>query len=73
MIRIDVYLSEVTKTMATEKYGSAVVINNDGAVLGIFTTIDALNILTKLLKKDERIIEEWFEWDSLKFDNSMGE
>jgi len=45
-------LVEVTRTMAEKKYGSAVVVE-EGRVVGLFTTIDALNTLTSLLADAE--------------------
>lgn len=41
-------LDEVVRTMAEKKFGSAVVAEN-GRVLGVFTTIDALRVLGELL------------------------
>ena len=43
------YLDEVVSTMAEHKYGSAVVTQN-GKVVGIFTTADALQALADLLQ-----------------------
>jgi len=76
VVRAGTLLSEVTYKMASEKYGSAVVANSSGEILGIFTTTDALKMLTWYLAKEEkeselgreRLIEEWFTWDA-----SMGE
>jgi len=76
VVRPETPLSEVTCNMASEKFGSTVVVNSVGEVLGIFTTTDALKMLTWYLTKEEReskparerLIEEWFEWDA-----SMGE
>ena len=42
-------LDEVVLTMAAKKYGSAVVTQN-GKVVGIFTTVDALQALAELLQ-----------------------
>lgn len=42
-------LDEVCDEMAEHKYGSAVVVQN-GKVVGIFTTVDALKALSELLK-----------------------
>ena len=44
-----VYLDEVVTTMAEHKYGSAVVTQNS-KVVGIFTTVDALQALADLLQ-----------------------
>lgn len=41
-------LGEVVRTMADHKYGSAVVVE-DGAVVGVFTTTDALRALAAVL------------------------
>lgn len=46
-------LSEVTRTMAEKKYGSAVIVE-DEKVIGLFTTVDALRALTMMLEEDER-------------------
>lgn len=45
----DDLLDEVTATMASRKYGSAVVMSND-KVVGMFTTTDALSALSELLR-----------------------
>lgn len=45
----DTPLDEVTATMAEKKYGSAVVVQNN-KVVGIFTTVDACEALTELLR-----------------------
>ncbi|MFN0063687.1 MAG: CBS domain-containing protein [Myxococcaceae bacterium] len=39
----------VAKQMAENKHGSAVVVDANGRVLGVFTTIDALRVLSALL------------------------
>ena len=44
----DAPVAEVAQEMARTRYGSAVVVEN-GQILGIFTTIDALNCLAELL------------------------
>jgi len=44
----DAPLDEVASTMANEKYGSALVVQN-GHVVGIFTTVDACRALSELL------------------------
>lgn len=41
-------IAEVARTMAEERYG-AVVVMDDGIVKGIFTTTDAMRILSQLL------------------------
>ena len=44
----DTPLDEVVRTMASKKYGSAVVVQNH-KVVGIFTTVDACSTLAELL------------------------
>lgn len=44
----DTPLDEVASSMASHKYGSAIVVQN-GKVVGIFTTVDALKALSDLL------------------------
>jgi acetoin utilization protein AcuB len=44
----DAPLDEVVGTMAAEKYGSAIVVDNQH-VVGIFTTVDACRALSELL------------------------
>lgn len=41
-------LDEVVSTMAEQKYGSAIVVQN-GHVVGVFTTVDACRALSELL------------------------
>ena len=43
----------IVSEMATQKYGSAVVME-DGNVIGVFTTIDALRVLYGLLEVDRQ-------------------
>lgn len=76
--RLDSPLSEVASAMAAEKYGCTVVLNENDEVAGIFTTTDALALLSRLLKEREkmspsssgrrdefaRYMDEWIEWDS---------
>lgn len=45
-------LDEVAATMANHKIGSAVVMEDDGKIQGIFTTTDALVALLHLWKND---------------------
>jgi len=44
-------LSKIARTMADNKYGCTIVENAEGQICGIFTTIDALYILSNLLKE----------------------
>ena len=41
----------VVEKMATHKYGSAVVMDPRGGVEGIFTTVDALQVLGEVLRR----------------------
>ena len=45
----DTPLDEVVETMAAQKYGSAVIMQNQ-KVVGIFTTVDACQALAQLLR-----------------------
>lgn len=45
----DASLDEVVATMAEHRYGSAIILDN-GNVVGVFTTVDALTALSDLLK-----------------------
>jgi acetoin utilization protein AcuB len=49
-VEIDKPLDDVVEHMAELKQGSAVVVDRHGTVLGIFTTIDALQVLTDVLR-----------------------
>ena len=49
----DAPLEEVASRMAEQKYGSAVVLSA-GAVVGLFTTIDALRALASVLRRPRR-------------------
>ncbi len=45
-------LSEVASEMADNKYGSAVIVDKNNHVIGIFTTTDALRVLADMDEKD---------------------
>lgn len=47
-------LADVAHIMADQKYGSAVIIDDQKKVLGIFTTVDALNVLSQVLKSKDQ-------------------
>ena len=49
----DAALEDVATSMAEHKYGSAVVLDR-GAVVGLFTTVDALRALATVLKRPRR-------------------
>lgn len=44
-------VDQVVHKMADHKYGSAVIVNRRGVVEGIFTTIDALQVLADILRR----------------------
>jgi acetoin utilization protein AcuB len=44
-------IDAVAEQMAARKYGCAVVVNRRGAVEGIFTTVDAMQVLADVLRK----------------------
>jgi CBS domain-containing protein len=60
-VRVGTPLSIAAREMARKKYGSAIVINALGAVVGIFTTTDALRILADLLSSEssEAAFRRW--------------
>jgi acetoin utilization protein AcuB len=43
-------LGDVVRTMATERYGAALVVDH-GKVVGIFTAIDAMRLLADVFEK----------------------
>jgi acetoin utilization protein AcuB len=49
----DAALEDVARAMAEQKYGSAVVVDK-GAVVGLFTTTDALRALSSMLRRPRR-------------------
>ena len=48
-VSIHTKISEVALKMSAHKYGSAIIIDDDGAI-GIFTSIDALNALIEIVR-----------------------
>ena len=44
-------VDEVVQTMADRKYGATVVMNHHGGIDGIFTTVDALQVLVDVLRR----------------------
>lgn len=48
---VDECVDTIVEKMAERKYGSAVVLNRRGAVEGIFTTVDALQVLADVLRR----------------------
>jgi acetoin utilization protein AcuB len=53
----DAALEDVAHEMAEHKYGSAVVLER-GAVVGLFTTVDALRALASVLRRSRRPASE---------------
>jgi len=51
-VQPDATLWEVAKHMAREKFGCAVVTDDRGAVVGLFTTTDALRVLADLAERE---------------------
>ena len=47
----DAAVDEVARTMSERKYGSVVVVTNDGHVEGIFTAVDACRALAEILER----------------------
>ena len=45
-------IEEVALEMSKNKYGSAIVVDNEGGVNGIFTSTDALNALVEIVRGD---------------------
>lgn len=57
-------LKDVVVEMADRRIGSAVILDRRGDVSGIFTTIDALNLLSAFLDQDEESlgVEDQDDW-----------
>src|SRR5512139_3073111 len=55
-VRPEAPLDEVALAMAEHKYGSAVVVDQ-GVVVGLFTTVDALRALATVLRRARRTAE----------------
>ena len=51
-VQPDAALWEVAKHMAREKFGCAVITDDRGAVVGLFTTTDALRVLADLAERE---------------------
>lgn len=50
-VGLDAPVDAVAERMAAHKYGCAIVVNRRGGVEGIFTTIDAMQVLADVLRK----------------------
>ena len=70
LVPIGTPLSQVAKEMAKHKYGCAIVVNDKTGIIGIFTTVDGMRILSAILeagiteraKLEDSPIEKYFEW-----------
>lgn len=51
-VRPGTSLEQVVSEMAEHKYGCAIVQQDNGKVVGIFTTVDALRVLSEVLLKN---------------------
>ena len=52
VVKPEAPLNEVVSKMAANKYGSVVVQQDNGKVVGIFTSVDALRYLSEVLEKN---------------------
>ena len=67
-------LRKVVAEMADKKYGSALVLNEKREVVGIFTTTDALRILSDILEEnefeefllDDEVYESWEDFSHFR-------
>ena len=50
-VHVDDPLDSVLESMAQHKYGSAVVLNRRDAIEGIFTSVDAMQVFTDVLRR----------------------
>ncbi|HEY6175953.1 MAG TPA: CBS domain-containing protein [Kofleriaceae bacterium] len=50
-VGLDDPVDAVAERMAVRKYGCAIVVNRHGGVEGIFTTVDAMQLLADVLRK----------------------
>jgi acetoin utilization protein AcuB len=57
VVEPDASLEEVAEAMASQKHGSALVVEGS-AIVGIFTTTDALRALVALLRRSRKGVEE---------------
>jgi acetoin utilization protein AcuB len=51
VVGVDDPVDRIVERMAQHKYGSAIVLNRSGGIEGIFTTIDALQVLADVLRR----------------------
>ena len=50
-VGLDEPVDAVAEQMAAHKYGCAIVVNRRGGIEGIFTTVDAMQVLADVLRK----------------------
>lgn len=64
-------LDDIVKTMAEKKIGSCLIQEVNGAVIGVFTTNDALMVLSSLIKHLEGNLVQQKIWDFIntEYDN----
>ncbi|HEX4923446.1 MAG TPA: CBS domain-containing protein [Bdellovibrionales bacterium] len=60
-VRLGTKLEEVLEAMERKRIGSALVVSRNNEVLGIFTTIDAIKLLRRMLREDP--IGPYAKWD----------
>jgi acetoin utilization protein AcuB len=53
IVNANAHLDEVALAMSERKVGSAIVLDADGKLLGIFTATDALNALIEVVRGDD--------------------
>jgi CBS domain-containing protein len=51
-VRANDAVADVAEAMAKHKYGSAVVVDAHGVVEGIFTTVDGMQVLADILRRE---------------------
>lgn len=54
VVRPETPLNEVAVQMSENKYGSAIVQQSNGKIVGIFTAVDALRVLAEILEQNYR-------------------
>lgn len=68
VVTTEARLATVVNEMADRKIGSAIVLDPDRRVAGIFTTTDAMKILGQVLERDSEgklSIEKYLSWNTL--------
>lgn len=57
MVTLGTPVDRVLDAMVKHKYGCAIVLDADGSVAGIFTTIDAMRVLAEELRADRERVQ----------------